>query len=84
MDDIINDNKIECTSYIKTVQSVNKGRNAIKWWDFAFFDKLCIKYINTHILGIMHYNKDSSIFNQYDVTITLDALCITTLHNFLP
>ena len=30
------------------------------------------------------YDKELLIFNQYDVTITLGALCITTLNNFLP
>ena len=29
----------------------------------------------------MHNNKELLLFNQYDVTITLGALCITTLNN---
>ena len=40
--------------------------------------------INTHILWFMHYSKEYLIFNQYDIKITLGALCITTLIDFLP
>ena len=32
---------------MKTEQSVNTGSNAIKWWDFAFFDELWIKEMHT-------------------------------------
>lgn len=35
-------------------------------------------------MWIMHWNKELLIYNQYDVTITFDALCVTTLTNSLP
>ena len=39
--------------------------------------------INTNTLLSMHY-KMLLILNQCDVTITIGALCITSMNNFLP